>query len=253
MKRILAVTVLGLLFSATATAKKEKLDPRTFESVALVAFGGEMEIEPPPGKRKHEIQRSVEEITAQIALIQGVSDGSLREGAASRSGVFFETVERGLEAQLGWQVIDLADMVDEEAYMTMWNDKTPEINKTLSAKWGAGLCPEGVLHKDLISTLGTEERDALMAELNVEHLAVAGINISSVEVFGPKAVKLKAYVTVKVFAKGEKKPVWNGLAVGAATEGEVLAGFSSKEPDALPLMVESLHLAMQKLGEKFPG
>ena len=245
--------VLSLFFTAPALAKKEKLDPHTFGNVALVAFGGEMEIEAPTGRKKHQVEKTIEEITAQIALIQGVSDGSLQQNASSRSAVFYETIERGLEEQLDWTVVDLADMSANEAYAAMWDEKTPEVNKNLSAKWGVGLCPQGVLHKDLISTLKTEERDALMADLGVDYLAVAGINISSVETFAPKAVKLKSYVTLKVFAKGEKKPVWNGLAVGAATEEVIEAGFSTKEPTSLPVMVEALVLAMGKLGEKFPA
>jgi hypothetical protein len=188
--------------------------------------------------------------------VSSLADGSMKSAAEQQSIDAFTTVESGLETAFGWNVMDLETMVGNADYHTMWDTKTPGINKKMSG-WGSGMAPSGVIYKDLATTLKQDERDALMTSMGVQYMAIASITISgedqgvSVGGVGTSRVKPQTFTMVSVYHLGEKKPVWKGSAQGKKTDEAIKADFGQAAEGENAIILQSISNSMVKLAEKY--
>lgn len=256
MKRALSVLVSSLCIVGVASAAKEKPDPRTFGDVVLFGFGGTLEIEATQTSSGIGAVDAANAVGESVDMVGGLADGSTKSAAEQQSIDAFETVEAGLESAFGWNVLDLDAMVSNGSYASVWDTKTPAINKKMSG-WGSGMAPTGVLYKDLARTLKQDERDALMEALGVEYMAIASLTISgedqgvSIGGVGTSRVKPQTFTQVTVYQRGEKKAVWTASAQGKKTEEAIKADFGQAAEGESAIILQSIENSMVKLAEKY--
>lgn len=246
----LMMAILGL--TSSAFAKKDEVDPRSIDNVAIFAFGGTIEIEEPEGKGGGGLMASINAVREDVETIKGLADGSIKAEAEDDASRGFRMVDAGLEKAFGWKVMDLEEMLANEDYAKLWDEKTPGINKKMSG-WGAGMSPKGILNKDLSGTVKEEDRDALCEKLGVEYVATVGMFITG------KVQKVKlgrkkvegvyptAYTRIVVFKKGEKKPYWKGGATGSKSEDFIHA----EEKEQGTIMLQAVQNSLEKLAIKY--
>lgn len=254
MRTVLLATLAAL--STNAFAAKEKFDPRTIDKVAIFAFGGTIEIEQPEDGSGKGIMAAIQETKAAVDDAKALADGSMKEKAEGSAHTAFRTVDSGLEAAFGWQVVDLDVMLANAEEQRIWDEKTPGINKKMSG-WGAGMAPKGILFKDLAGTVKQEDRDKLAESLGVDYVAVVGMYIKGdveTEKINKKKVPVvypSAYTRVKVFKKGEKKPIWKGGGAGKQTEDPITPDGMGGPDDRSAIILAAVQNSLDKMKVKY--
>ena len=170
----------------------------------------------------------------------------------------YTLVEAGLEEGFSWTITDYTDLVAQPAYQkTFEAHRSPGKLGQMQEDWASGMKPPGVVYYQLAHGMKQDERDALMDALGVQGLAVASVSISgddqgvSVGGVGTSRVKPKTLVMVRLYVKGEKKPVWKGSAVGKKTETAIRGDMGYHQGDNGPILLESIEKGMAKFKEKY--
>jgi hypothetical protein len=253
---VLPAFVVSLAVSGAAHAAKETVDPASFGDVVLFGFGGTLEIEATQTSSGVGAVDAVADVQESVGMVASLSDGSMKSAAEMQSVRAFQTVETGLEAAFGWNVMDLDAMVADPSYAAAWDTHTPAINKKMSG-WGSGMAPTGVIYKDLATTLKQPDRDALMEAMGVQYVAVASLVISgedqgvSIGGIGTSRVKPQTLTMITVYQRGEKKPVWRGSAQGKKTDEAITADFGQAAEGESEIILQSIQKSMEKLAEKY--
>lgn len=246
--------LLLILLTATtsAHAKKASFDPRSVTTVAMIGFGGTIDIEEnTTGGTAGSIGGSVKAITA-------LADGSAATGQQQQAIDLYNTVETGLEATFGWEVMDQPALRAIEPYTVVWTQYRGQGKLAdMQENFASGLKPPGIVHYQNTQRIKQTERDALIAALGVEAVLITQVGISgsdqgvSVGGLGTYRVKPQAWVRAQLFVAGEKKAVWTGMAKGKKTQSVIKGDWGFHEGDNAPIIVEAVGLAMTSFQAKF--